>query len=286
MTNDVLVSVYIPTKDRQPLLATAIDSVLQQTYRDLEVIVVDDGSTDGTQEYLRQLAHDDPRVRTIRHDASKGGPAARNAAILAARGAFVTGLDDDDSFEPFRIDDFVQAWRQFDTQGERPSCLYSQLREIQHGQHVATSDRPDRASYEDMFRHNAVGNQVFAPKAHFVDAGLFRVDLPAWQDLEFFMRMLRTFGPARLVERASYNFENSPRDDRITAKGEGKIRQAFTVVDAAHSDGIGRRSQLLQLQMFARVYGIKPTLQDYRRFLAHGFWPRGFARMLKRTLQA
>ncbi len=282
----MLVTVYIPTKDRQQLLSAAVDSVLRQTHAELEVIVVDDGSTDATPAYLAGMAQADRRLRFLRHARSQGGPAARNAAILAARGDFVTGLDDDDSFEPHRIEDFVRTWQDLAARGERPSCLYSQLREIQHGRHVATSARPAQARYEDMFRQNVVGNQVFAPQAHFVAAGLFRVDLPAWQDLEFFMRLLRGFGPGRLVDRASYNFENSPRSDRISAKGESKLRTAYALVDAAHSEGIARRSQALYLQLFAQVYGIRPRMADYRRFAALGFWPRGFARLLRAGLSA
>ena len=282
----MLVTVYIPTKNRLQLLSAAVDSVLAQTHRELELIVVDDGSTDGTPAYLAEKAAQDPRLRFLRHEASRGGPAARNAAIVASRGAFVTGLDDDDTFEPERIEEFVRAWQALAARGERPSCLYSQLKEIQHGQHVRTSARPAMASYEDMFRQNVVGNQIFAPKAHYVEAGLFRVDLPAWQDLEFFMRLLRSFGPARLVDCASYNFENSPRSDRISAQGENKLRVAYALVDAAHSNGIGRRSQALYLQLFAKVYGIRPSMADFRRFAALGLWPRGLARLLRASLHS
>ncbi len=282
----MLVTIYIPTKNRLQLLTAAVDSVLRQSHGELELIIVDDGSSDGTPGYLARLADVDPRVRFLRHETSQGGPAARNAAILAARGAFVTGLDDDDTFEPQRVEEFVRAWQALAARGERPSCLYSQLNEIQHGCHVGISERPDRACYEDMFRQNVVGNQVFAPKSHLVDAGLFRVDMPAWQDLEFFMRVLRTFGPARLVDRPSYNFENSPRADRISATGESKLRTAYAMVDAAHSEGIARRSQALYLQLFAQVYGIRPRVGDYRRFASLGFWPRGLARLLRASLQA
>lgn len=281
----MLITIYIPTKNRVDLLTAAVESVLAQTHRELEVIVVDDGSTDATPSYLAAAAARDPRVRYLRHEQSQGGPTARNAAIREARGDFVTGLDDDDTFQPDRLERFIAEWQRLSGRGETPAFLYSQLREIQHGQHVGSTQRPAQASFEDMFRENVVGNQVFAPKAHFVKAGLFRPDLPAWQDLEFFMRMMKTLGPAKLVDHDTYNFENTPRSDRITSKGNDKVRRAFEMVDQAHSGGNPRRSQQLFLQQFARIYGIRPTMADYQRFIGLGFWPGGMKRLLKASLR-
>lgn len=281
----MLISVYIPSKNRLDLLKAAIDSALGQTHREVEVIVVDDGSTDGTPAYLAGLAATDPRVRFIRHEQSKGGPAARNAAIEAARGEFVTGLDDDDTFEPDRLETFVTAWNELVAAGQKPSCLYSQLYEIRFGQRYGVTTKAAVANYEDMFDGNVVGNQIFAPRQHYLDAGLFRLDLPAWQDLEFFMRVLRTLGPARLVDKPTYNFDNSPRGDRVSMKSQEKMRQAFDLVNRAHSDGIPRRTQLLYLQLFRKQYGIKPSLADYRAFTALGLWPRGLLKLVRATLR-
>jgi glycosyltransferase involved in cell wall biosynthesis len=281
----MLITVYVPTKNRQALLAAAVESVLGQSHRELELIVVDDGSTDGSHGYLAELARRDARVRFIRHEESLGGPSARNAAIRAANGHFVTGLDDDDSFAPDRLASFLSGWQQLQARGETPSCLYSQLTEMHHGQPVGVTSKPEQARYEDMFASNVVGNQVFAPKQHYLDAGLFREDLPAWQDLEFFMRLLKHCGPGRLLDRASYNFDNTPRTDRVSMKSEEKMRKAFEIVNAAHSDGQGRRTQQLYLQLFARLYGIRPGLGDYRRFLALGLWPAGLVQMAKASVR-
>ena len=212
----MLITVYVPTKNRLALLTSAIESVSCQTHAEWELIVVDDGSTDGTADYLAALSAQDFRVRFIRHASSKGGAIARNAAISAARGEFVTGLDDDDSFTPVRLERFASAWRELQTAGERPSCLYSQLNVLRDGIVVEQSHKADHACFDDMFRENAVGNQIFAPRQHYIEAGLFRAGLPAWQDLEFFMRMLKTFGPARLVDAATYNWDDSPRNDRVS----------------------------------------------------------------------
>lgn len=93
------VSVLIPTYNRAALLCEAIDSVLAQSFRDFEIVVVDDGSTDDT---LARLAVYGDRVRVLRAD--HGGPArARNAGFAAARGDYVCILDSDDLYYPHKL---------------------------------------------------------------------------------------------------------------------------------------------------------------------------------------
>lgn len=89
-----LVSVVLPTRNRSHLLARAVHSVLAQSYENLELIVVDDGSTDGTPRAMADIA--DPRVRYLRNDRPMGAAAARNRGISAAGGVYVAFHDDDD----------------------------------------------------------------------------------------------------------------------------------------------------------------------------------------------
>ena len=93
-----LVSVVIPAYNRAAHLPAAIDSVLAQTHTDLELIVVDDGSDDGTANVLAAYAGKDPRVRSIRHGQRKGAQAARNTGIHASQGRWIAFLDSDDQW--------------------------------------------------------------------------------------------------------------------------------------------------------------------------------------------
>jgi glycosyltransferase involved in cell wall biosynthesis len=95
------VSVVIPVHNRARFIADAVGSVLRQTYDDLEVIVVDDGSTDGTVQVVEALA--DRRIRIVAHDGNRGIPAARNTGLEAARGRFIAWLDSDDIARPNRL---------------------------------------------------------------------------------------------------------------------------------------------------------------------------------------
>jgi glycosyltransferase involved in cell wall biosynthesis len=108
-----LVSVVLPVFDREATVASALASVLSQTYRQLELLVVDDGSTDSSVKVIEQFAAADPRVRFIRLPANEGRSAARNHALDAARGEFVTFLDSDDLYAPERLEALVGAARRF-----------------------------------------------------------------------------------------------------------------------------------------------------------------------------
>jgi len=94
----VLVSVIMPTHDRLPVLRAAIASVRGQRFRDWELIVIDDGSEDGTSEYVAGL--DDERIRLIVLPENRGVAAARNAGLREARGELIAYLDSDNSWHP------------------------------------------------------------------------------------------------------------------------------------------------------------------------------------------
>jgi glycosyltransferase involved in cell wall biosynthesis len=102
-----LVSVVLPTRDREHLVGGAVESILAQTLGDLELLVVDDGSTDDTQEVLASHARGDQRVRVLRVGTPGGCNAARNHALSQVRGRYVAMLDDDDLALPQRLEKTV-----------------------------------------------------------------------------------------------------------------------------------------------------------------------------------
>ncbi|WP_263834158.1 glycosyltransferase family 2 protein [Salinibacter sp.] len=107
-----MVSVVIPTKNRPKLLGRAINSVIGQTYGDFECIVVDDGSDIPASRVLKRF--DDPRVRCIRYDTSRGASAARNSGIRASSGRYIAFLDDDDEWIKTKLEKQVDLIKKLD----------------------------------------------------------------------------------------------------------------------------------------------------------------------------
>ena len=96
------VSVIIPTYNRADLLPRAVNSVLSQTYDDYEIIIVDDHSSDNTQDAIAKFS--DPRIRSIRHRTNRRQSAAINTGISNARGEYIAFLDDDDEWLPTKLE--------------------------------------------------------------------------------------------------------------------------------------------------------------------------------------
>lgn len=109
------VSVVIPTYNRARLICETLDSVLAQTYRDFEIIVVDDGSTDGTQEVVSRYG---PSLRYLRQE-NAGPAAARNAGIRASGGEYVAFLDSDDLWLPRKLEEEMAVL------ASEPSCAWA-----------------------------------------------------------------------------------------------------------------------------------------------------------------
>ncbi len=205
-----LVSVYIPTRNRSELLSRAIESVLSQTYANVEVIVVNDGSTDSTAQMLDELQRDHHNICVIHNQHSRGACAARNQAIDAASGYFVTGLDDDDCFSHSRIAQFVDAY------DDRYSFLCTTKTIVQAGRSQPELRPTGEVSFADMKRGNAVGNQIFIRRDRMDQDHRFTEDMPAWQDYECWFRLVRDYGSARILSNASYEMYLDAAHDRIS----------------------------------------------------------------------
>jgi glycosyltransferase involved in cell wall biosynthesis len=106
-----IVSVIIPAFNRTSVIANAIQSVLEQSFQEFEIIVVDDGSRDGMAETVLRMAQSEPRIRLIRHESNRGAQAARNTGIRAALGEWIAFLDSDDTWVPNSLEVRMAAAR-------------------------------------------------------------------------------------------------------------------------------------------------------------------------------
>ena len=103
-----LVSVVMPVYNTARFLKPAIDSVLNQTYRNIELLILDDGSTDDSQRILQEYEKQDSRIRIFLNEGNRGVAQVRNQGIRAARGTWIALLDSDDIWAPEKLEKQMQ----------------------------------------------------------------------------------------------------------------------------------------------------------------------------------
>jgi len=116
------VSAIVPSYNRGYILDRAVKSIIEQTFENWELIVVDDGSSDNTQQVVE--AFDDPRIRYLRHDVNRGVCAARNTAIESVKGNYIAFLDSDDTWLPDKLAKQLQV---FQDSSETVGVVYTWL---------------------------------------------------------------------------------------------------------------------------------------------------------------
>src|SRR5690606_5466911 len=203
-----LVSVYIPTFNRLEMLKRALTSVFNQTYSSIEVIVVDDGSTDGTREYLDSVRREN--VVCIFNDVNSGPCVSRNKAIAVAKGKYVTGLDDDDEFLPNHIEMLVSC---FD---ERFSLVTSSQIEVTSKGNVLRVADAGVHCLESLMHYNKLTNQALTLTERLRCISGFDERLPAMQDYDVWVRLVEAFGPALKVRDATYVWHTGHEEERIS----------------------------------------------------------------------
>lgn len=212
MNEQHLVSVYIPTKNRPDLLCRAIKSVVYQTYRNLEIIIVDDNSTGEAKFHIESLKNLDQRITLIRNDISLGACAARNQAIRASRGKFITGLDDDDIFHPQRIELMMKAYN------PSWSCLSTNYYVIKKNGDIKKNSLIGRTVNKyDLYTSNCLGSQVLVERSRVLQLGGFDESLKASQDLDLWIRLVDIFGPAKRLRQCLYFLDKSHDKPRISS---------------------------------------------------------------------
>jgi len=172
--NEELVSVIVPVFNAAGTIAETLRSVCNQTYRNLEILVVDDGSTDATRDIVREAARVDSRIRLI--EKTNGGVAsARNLGIHESRGDFIAPVDADDLWRPTKIAKQMKVMRKM---GETCGLVYTWYAQIDHaGRIVSRKHKPLDEGHVliRMCRGNVVGNGSGAlmRKRAMLEAGLY-----------------------------------------------------------------------------------------------------------------
>ncbi len=211
------VSVVIPTHQRRELVQRAIATVRAQTVRDLEIIVVDDGSTDGTAEAIAALGSD---VRYVRQE-NQGVSAARNAGIAVARGAVVALLDSDDRWLPHHLAVSLEVLARHP---EAVLCSTSPQFEI--GGRQAPADAIVVDALPTLFVENTVGHpsSITIRRTALQASGGFDPDLRIMEGWELWLR-LAAVGPFAMLQHRTIVYHATPASlTRVSGQNGAYLR--------------------------------------------------------------
>jgi glycosyltransferase involved in cell wall biosynthesis len=186
------VSVIIPTYNRARTIGRALRSVLQQTYGNLEVIVVDDGSTDRTKNVVEGF--NDTRVSYVRLPSKHGANAARNAGIKLATSDFIAFQDSDDEWLPYKIEKQMEVFQAASTD---TGVVYTGFIRYCENEAIYLPKRNGLKSgriLTSLLEGNFITTQsVVIRRRCFDEVGMFDENIPRFQDWELFLRIAEEY---------------------------------------------------------------------------------------------
>lgn len=204
-----LISVVIPAYNRRDTLGRALQSVWVQEVEDIEVVIVDDGSTDGTREYLSELAEQNRKIRPIFHEQNKGEAGARNTGVRSAAGEYVAFLDSDDEWMPGKLRAQIDLMRS--TDDGVGACCTGQYIQYEDGRRDRICDWSDQHEITDrniLIRGCGVsmGLTFLIRRAVYQHVGYYDENLPLLVDVDWLCRLLLRYRVIKIRDAyAIYN---------------------------------------------------------------------------------
>lgn len=188
---DLKISVIIPTYNRGNLINNSIISVLNQTYKNLEVIVVDDGSSDNTEKEIEKIK--DERVRYIKLSTNTGGSNARNIGIKKATGKYISFQDSDDIFYPQKLE--KQLNNIINKNSNLDFCKIKVIFNTSYFHFVPSLSQEKSIISKNIFdelinRGNFISTQAILVRKNFIEKYYFDTEMPRLQDYDLILRMI------------------------------------------------------------------------------------------------
>jgi glycosyltransferase involved in cell wall biosynthesis len=264
-----LVSVVIPTRNRCDRLIEALASVKRQTWPHLQIIVVDDASSDRTQHVLRPMAAADSALRVIRNEVPLGGAGARNQGIMAAEGRWIAFLDDDDAWLPTKLEKQLHVMKT-NASASAVSCDYFYKGPFRPRRLMRA---PRALTEQQMLRGNCLGGAsvCFTSTDTLNAVGGFDPTLRSGQDWDLWLRLFAV-GPILVCDEplALYDSHLEHRiTNDISSVYSGRRRIYFRyrrrmTAETRHTNV----AFLLYCKAFAADIPLKYRLNSLRRILS------------------
>ena len=229
MSTDPLVTVIIPTYKRATLLRHALESVRRQTYRNIDILVVDDASHDDTSSVVKAIP--DTRIRYIRHETNKGVSAARNTGIREARGEYIAFIDDDDEWRENKLEKQMQALKTYDV----VACAA-----IADGFPLRVHRRPD-ITHDDL-RKGGFAPSGLVGKTHVLRDVMFDENLRQGEDWDVFIRIVQRYSIGWVDgELLIYNKGDHVRATNVAKNMTGPELEKRSAILQKHREFLGEK---------------------------------------------
>jgi glycosyltransferase involved in cell wall biosynthesis len=252
--NNPLVSAIIPTFNRAQPLIRAVASVLAQSWSNLEIIVVDDGSTDHSAELLHKRFGS--RIRILQLPRNRGVSYARNRGLELSRGSFIAFLDSDDLWQPLKTE------RQLAFMQAKPDILISQTDEIwiRNGKRVNPCkhhQKPSGSIFAECLPLCVVSpSAVMMRRRFFAQIGYFDETLPACEDYDLWLRTACRYPIPLLAEKlvTKYGGHDDQLSRTIPALDRYRIRSLIKIINSGILTPSQKISALAILEPKSKIY--------------------------------
>jgi glycosyltransferase involved in cell wall biosynthesis len=221
-----LVSVIIPAYNRGKHIQRAVQSVLAQTYADLEVVVVDDGSKDDTVPRVQEEARHDSRVRLIEHCQQKGAQAARNTGIREAKGEWIAFLDSDDYWLPDSLEARLSLMGTSRTRIVHSECYLLKSDNIE----LEKAPRLEGNAYQQLLRKpGPMYQSLLAARQAFDRIAYLDESIVSYQEWDTFIRLAKHYSFVFLAQPTFvYDCRNSDSISANSIREANGYKQVFT----------------------------------------------------------
>jgi glycosyltransferase involved in cell wall biosynthesis len=274
---DPLVSVIIPTYNRAELIAPAVQSVVDQTYTKIEIIVVDDGSTDNTREVLRKYHQEVDYIYQERSERSR----ARNEGFRYSRGDYIAFLDSDDLWLPMKIEKQVQVLNEKSDVG----LVYTDVELIDingnpYGGQICWDTPVRKVLYEDLMTHNVImgsTSSVMVRRQCIDRVGLFDESMNACEDLDLYRRIARYYNFHKIdlpLVKVRIHDNNTQRELTTMAKGWETIIRKISQDTPPEIEYYKNEAIIKNLSQVASLYRQNGQLHHFFSFCAKSIFHR------------
>jgi len=262
-----LVSVILPTHNRSEMLKRAINSILSQTWKDFELIIISDGSTDNTEDVV--LSFQDSRIHLLQHEIARGASAARNAGLRVANGKFIAFLDDDDEWTQDKLEVQVPI---LEKTSNKVGLVYAWMEYIKND--IVVNERKPTITgniFPEMLDKQAITNSstLLIRREVLATVTGFDETLPRGNDGDFIRRISKYY-EVDYVPKVLCKVHVG-HEDRISVNSKNNLKNALLALEKRlelfHDDFTTHPNQKSNVHSFISVTSFQ--VGEYKKSLAY-----------------